>query len=97
MEEICGDNRFEIIEDAKNRLIEATNIESRPDEMSVLDSLLFRMWQMGWLPGCDRAECTCELEEPHEYYPMHLMTCSACGMMTIVAPFCSWCGSKVVE
>lgn len=47
---ICDDNRFEIIEAAKQRLIEATNIEMCPDEMAVLDSILFRMWQMGWLP-----------------------------------------------
>ena len=46
----CGDDRFEIIEAAKKRLLKATNIESSPKEMEVLDSLLFRMWQMGWLP-----------------------------------------------
>lgn len=45
----CGDNRFELIERAKKTLIEATNIESSPDEMKVLDNILFRMWQMGWL------------------------------------------------
>ena len=45
----CGDNRFELIERAKKTLIEATNIESSPDEMKVLDNILFRIWQMGWL------------------------------------------------
>ena len=50
MNEVCDDNRFEIIEAAKQRLIEDTNIESSPEEMAVLDSILFRMWQMGWLP-----------------------------------------------
>jgi hypothetical protein len=50
---ICDDNRFEIIEAAKKKLIESTNIETSPKEMEVLDSLLFRMWQMGWLPGCE--------------------------------------------
>lgn len=49
MNEICTDNRFEIIERYKHRLIEATNIESNPEEMAVLDSILFRFWQMGWL------------------------------------------------
>lgn len=49
---ICGDNRFEIIEAAKKHLIECTNIETSPKEMEVLDSILFRMWQMKWLPGC---------------------------------------------
>lgn len=49
MNEVCGDNRFGIIQRAKDDLIRATNIESSPDEMSVLDNILFRVWQMGWL------------------------------------------------
>ena len=47
--EMCGDNRFEIIEKAKKHILEATNIETSPDEMKVLDNILFRCWQMGWL------------------------------------------------
>ena len=49
MMETCGDNRFEIIQKAKEDLIESTNIEMAKDEMAVLDSILFRAWQMGWL------------------------------------------------
>lgn len=49
MGEICGDNRFELIEKYKTKLIEATNIETAKDEMAVIDSILFRFWQMGWL------------------------------------------------
>lgn len=49
MAEQCGDNRFLIIERAKKDLIESTNIETSPDEMKVLDSILFRAWQMNWL------------------------------------------------
>ena len=49
MNYVCGDNRFEIIERYKNKLISATNIESSPEEMAVLDNILFRFWQMGWL------------------------------------------------
>lgn len=45
----CSDNRFAIIEQAKKALIASTNVESSPDEMKVLDSILFRCWQMGWL------------------------------------------------
>lgn len=45
----CSDNRFEIIKRAKEDLIQATNIASSLDEMQVLDNLLFRAWQMGWL------------------------------------------------
>lgn len=53
MPEICGDNRFEIIEKAKKDILEATNISISPDEMWVLDSFLFRCWQMGWLDKYD--------------------------------------------
>ena len=45
----CGDNRFKIIEKAKEAILESTNIESSPEEMAVLDNFLFRCWQMGWL------------------------------------------------
>lgn len=49
MADFCDDNRFELIEKYKQKLIEETNIESTPDEMKVLDNILFRFWQMGWL------------------------------------------------
>ena len=48
--EICTDDRFEIIAAYKKKLIECTNIETRPEEMVVIDDILFRFWQMGWLP-----------------------------------------------
>lgn len=49
MGNICGDNRFIIIERAKEDILQSTNIESSKDEMKVLDNFLFRCWQMGWL------------------------------------------------
>ena len=49
VKEMCGDNRFEVIQRAKEHLLEATNIETSPNEMKVLDSFLFRAWQMEWL------------------------------------------------
>ncbi len=49
MADMCGDNRFEIIEAAKKDLLESTNIEYCKEELAVLDSFLFRCWQMGWL------------------------------------------------
>ena len=49
MSNICNDNRFKIIEKYKKELIEATNIEDSPEEMAVIDNILFRFWQMGWL------------------------------------------------
>lgn len=45
----CGDNRFKVIEKAKEAILDSTNIESSPEEMAVLDNFLFRCWQMGWL------------------------------------------------
>ena len=54
--EQCGDNRFEVIEKAKNHLLSSTNIESRKEEMKVLDNFLFRCWQMGWLKQYEDAE-----------------------------------------
>lgn len=47
--ETCGDNRSLIIERAKQDLFENTNIETAPKEVEVIDSILFRCWQMGWL------------------------------------------------
>jgi len=47
--EACGDNRFEIIEKAKNHILRSTNIDTSKEEMAVLDNFLFRCWQMGWL------------------------------------------------
>ena len=40
---------------AKEALLESTNIETSPKEMEVLDSFLFRCWQMGWLNKYDKA------------------------------------------
>ena len=59
MNDICGDNRFELIEKYKQMLIESTNIEMAKDEMAVIDNILFRFWQMGWL---DRLELTPRIE-----------------------------------
>ena len=39
--EVCGDNRFEIIEAAKKDILELTNISTSPNEMKVLDHFLF--------------------------------------------------------
>ena len=51
--DVCGDNRFEIIERAKRDILNSTNIDTSPDEIKVLDSFLFRCWQMGWLDDYD--------------------------------------------
>lgn len=49
MANTCGDDRFELIAMAREKLINGTNISDRPYEMDALDSILFRCWQMGWL------------------------------------------------
>ena len=51
MNEVCMDDRFEIIDRAKHDLLECTNIDTSPDEMKVLDHFLFICWQMGCLDG----------------------------------------------
>lgn len=56
MADMCGDNRFEIIAKAKKALLEGTNIETDKDEMKVIDNILFRCWQMGWLDRYDKAD-----------------------------------------
>ena len=57
MNEVCSDNRFELIEKYKNKLIEATNIEDDADDMKAIDSILFRFWQMGWLDKLELMPC----------------------------------------
>lgn len=47
MGEMCGDNRFEIIKETKEYIIRATNIDTSKEEMEVLDSICFRLWQLG--------------------------------------------------
>ena len=61
MAEQCGDNRFLIIERAKKDLIESTNIETSPDEMKVLDNILFRAWQMNWLEKYNKEKEAAEI------------------------------------
>lgn len=53
---ICSDNRFEVIEKAKKHIIRETNIETCKDEMACLDSFLYRCWQMGWLKQYDEKQ-----------------------------------------
>jgi len=53
MSELCTDNRFELIAKYKAKLMDGTNIEMAQDEMAVIDDILFRFWQMGWLDKLD--------------------------------------------
>ena len=48
--ETYGDNRFLVIERTKKDLFESTDIDEMcPEEVEVIDSILFCYWQMGWL------------------------------------------------
>lgn len=70
MADFCDDNRFELIEKYKQKLIEETNIESAPDEMKVLDDIMFRIWQMGWLDKLEQQTAQqwipCKVRLPEE-------------------------------
>lgn len=54
MGEICTDDRFELIQKYKEKLIQGTNIETAKEEMNVIDNILFRFWQMGWLEALEK-------------------------------------------
>ena len=83
--DICGDNRFEIIAKAKAHLLDATNIDTSPKEMEVLDDFLFRCWQMGWLDRYDRktepsnSEIPNNCEEPQYEMGMGTLKCDNCS------------------
>lgn len=81
MSDICTDNRFELIAKYKAKLIEATNIETSADEMAVIDNILFRVWQMGWL---DR------LEQP-TVDAVRVVRCGECKYLTEITDYNGWC------
>ena len=56
IDNICTDNRFEMIEKYLELLKQGTNIETSQEEMKVIENILFRFWQMGWLDKIEEAE-----------------------------------------
>lgn len=75
MSDVCDDDRFEVIAEAKKDLLESTNIEMNADEMAVLDNFLFRCWQMGWLRQYETFEfCTDCKEYDNEKHCCHRWT-----------------------
>jgi hypothetical protein len=102
MNYVCGDNRFEIIERYKKELISVTNIEGSPDEMAVLDNILFRFWQMGWLKEQEAVEPSFKQDEKGIF----VWCCGSCGAYMYhiydgidkakeYAKFCRKCGRQV--
>ena len=81
MNEICTDNRFDLIAKYKQDLLDGTNIETSPDEMVVIDNILSRFWQMGWLlptprTNGDHIRAMTDKEIENWYWWMHKkMTC----------------------
>jgi hypothetical protein len=63
--EVCGDNRFELIEKYKQYIINETNISTSPDEMKVLDDILFRLWQLDFL---DNLELLSKIKKAYTKY-----------------------------
>lgn len=66
--EKCGDNRFELVEKYKAKILDGTNIGQSLEEGAVIDSILFRFWQMGWLDMIEQsshvaAEIFAEIEQ----------------------------------
>ena len=91
----CDDNRFELIDKYKQQLIESTNIEDSPDEMKVLDTVLFRFYQLGWLEKLDK------IRGEDKWVPIFdedESRCPACGKELYYPEtkgynFCPYCGN----
>ena len=88
MADICTDNRFELIKKYKQKLIECTNVESTPEEMAVLDNILFRFWQMGWLDKLELPPV-----QPEQKKGKWIMMSDADGVYWD----CSECGEKLLR
>lgn len=91
-ENVCNDNRFNLIAKYKAKLIEATNIETSQDEMAVMDNILFRMWQMGWLDKLDAAPPWHRVEEKPTQEGKYLV-CDEMNNFYVVwwGPILGWC------
>lgn len=97
MDDMCNDNRFELIEKYKKRLIEATNIETASDEMAVIDNILFRFWQMGWLDKLEQHKCGKWINTRPSDMSDNIV-CSECGYDSMVEYlFCPNCGARMGE
>lgn len=95
MYDTCDDNRFELIDKYKKQLIESTNVEDSPDEMSVIDTILFRFYQLGWLEKLER------VRDGDRWVPIFdedESRCPACGKELYYPEtkgynFCPYCGN----
>lgn len=53
---IADCDRIFVIGKYRQRLIDSTNINESPEEMKVLNDLMFRLYQMGWLDDLEKME-----------------------------------------
>ena len=89
MGEICTDDRFELIQKYKEKLIQGTNIETAKEEMNVIDNILFRFWQMGWLEALEKQipkkpiinERKIQCINGHNQPTQHYKYCPMCGQL----------------
>ena len=98
---MCSDDRFELIGRAKDELLQFTNISDSPEEVAVLDSILPRIWQMGWLDAALSMTKLVDIEHGPDMY------CEKCGglvdgeyryfMERHGYSRCPHCGRRVVE
>ena len=101
MDNMCTDNRFELIEKYKKELIESTNIETSQDEMAVLDNLLFRFWQMGWRDRLEQPEQKKGRWLPDNRPGGGFWVCSECKFPSeafaanVLYKFCPNCGAEM--
>lgn len=96
MKEMCDDNRFELIEKYKKKLIEGTNIETSENEMSVIDDILFRFWQMGWLNKLEK-QIPKKPRKEHLEDDIDLNYCPCCNVRFIQygMKYCGECGQAL--
>ena len=95
--EICSDDRFLYVSKFLERLKESTNIETSPDEMAVIENILFRFWQLGWLQAIEKAE-TGRWVLINER--IGLYGCPVCGQtvskqLAEIINYCPVCGTKM--
>ena len=92
--EVCCDNRLKLIEEFKGKLVDGTNIETAPEEMAVLDNILFRIWQMGWLDKLKAQEPVKPILKREGWNKHHNdYACPICkAEITYEQNYCSECG-----
>lgn len=106
MSEICTDDRFELIQKYKEKLIQGTNIETAKDEVNVIDNILFRFWQMGWLESLEKQVPKKPTFEGKGFDENGNITydtwiCPCCGEEYEVDCYCNdykycpWCGQMI--